>query len=65
MGFAIRWEDEHGRQLDAAGDPDGLLYKLLDGVTMAEYVWIPTIDVYGDTVFNHLQAQSCFWNGGV
>jgi len=56
MGLTVVLENEAGEPLEQVEDPTNILHRLLPSPDDARYRWIGTIDWYGDTVFNYLQA---------
>lgn len=56
MGLTIVLENESGETLERVEDPTNILHRHLPSPEDVRYRWIGTIDWYGDTVFNHLQA---------
>ena len=46
-----------GGRIDGVDDPCGLLNKLLPEPGGDEYLFLGSIDLYGDTTFNHLQMR--------
>jgi hypothetical protein len=56
MGLTIVLEDEAGEPLHRVEDPTNILHRLLPRPDDADYRFVGTIDWYGDTVFNYLQA---------
>ncbi len=57
MGLTVVLENEAGEPLERVEDPTNILHRLLPGPDDQRFRWIGTIDWYGDTVFNYLQAQ--------
>lgn len=56
MGLTTVLENETGEPLDRVEDPANILHRLLPAPEDAHYRFVATIDWYGDTVFNYLQA---------
>jgi hypothetical protein len=56
MGLTIALETEAGEVLEQVEDPTNILHRLLPSSGDARYGSLGTIDWYGDTVFNRLQA---------
>lgn len=58
MGLTIALVDERGEmQAEPITDPRDMLGQLLPAGDGSEYQWLPYIDRYGDTIFNHLQVE--------
>jgi hypothetical protein len=57
MGFNVQLEDEHGVVAEQIDDPRGLLYNVLPEEASAEFVYLPYIDRYGNTVLNRPQMD--------
>lgn len=57
MGLTVVLENEAGEALEQVEDPTNILHRVVPGPEDKRFRWIGTIDWYGDTVFNHLQAQ--------
>lgn len=57
MGITVRLETEDGQELQCVEDPTNVLHQALSGSGTSNIHWARTIDWYGDTVFNHLQAR--------
>lgn len=55
MGITVVLEDENGARVDALDDTV-LLNRVVSSVDDRSHPWLSTIDPYGDTTFNHLQA---------
>jgi hypothetical protein len=55
MGITVVLEDENGARIDALDDTPALL-RALSSAHDLSLPWMSTIDPYGDTTFNHLQA---------
>lgn len=47
---------EHGEILETVDDPRAIVGRILPPATASKYPHMIGIDVYGDTVFNRLQA---------
>lgn len=58
MGIDVVLEDERGKALDRAGDAANLLHRLLPHPKDSSFQMLRFIDLYGDTVFNHLQMDA-------
>ena len=56
MGITARLESESGEEIQRVEDPANVLHRALPEPGCSEFQWANTIDWYGDTVFNHLQA---------
>ncbi len=56
MGLIVKLQNEEGVPLDVVEDRHNVLYRVLSGIEDAEFQWASTIDFYGDTMFNYLQA---------
>lgn len=56
MGITIALENEDGTQVETAEDPRDLLHRVLPAPEDRAFQWAGTIDWYGDTTFNGLQA---------
>jgi hypothetical protein len=54
--MSVVLEGETGTALQTVDDPRNLLHRVLPPPEDASYQWISTIDWYGDTTFNRLQA---------
>ncbi len=57
MGISVVLEREDGTALDTVHDARNLLHQVLPPPEDSSFQWISTIDWYGDTTFNHLQAS--------
>jgi hypothetical protein len=55
MGITVGLEDENGTALETLDDT-ALLLRVLPPVGDSSFPWMSTIDRYGDTTFNRLQA---------
>jgi hypothetical protein len=58
MGITVKLESESGTEIQCVEDPTNVLHRALPEPGRAGFQWANTIDWYGDTVFNHLQATS-------
>ncbi len=58
MGITIALETENGSQLASVEDPTNVLHRVLPSIEDSTFKWAGTIDWYGDTTFNYLQAQA-------
>ena len=56
MGLTAVLENEAGEPLARVEDTTNILHRLLPDPKDTRYRFIGTIDWYGDTVFNYLQA---------
>jgi len=56
MGLTTVLEDESGKAIETVEDPTNILHRLLPRHDDESFRFLGTIDWYGDTVFNHLQA---------
>jgi len=56
MGITITLEGEDGDRIDSVEDPTNVLHHALPNLKDAQFHLANTIDWYGDTVFNRLQA---------
>ncbi len=56
MGITITLESEDGHRIDSVEDPTNVLHHALPDPEDAQFHLANTIDWYGDTVFNRLQA---------
>jgi len=56
MGLTAVLENEAGEPLERVEDPTNVLHRLLPDPEDTRYRFIGTIDWYGDTIFNYLQA---------
>lgn len=56
MGLTVVLESEAGEPLERVEDPTNILHRILPDSQDALYRWLGTIDWYGDTAFNYLQA---------
>jgi hypothetical protein len=58
MGITVVLEDETGTSLATVEDPANVLHRLLPESKQSAHVqMLGFVDWYGDTVFNHLQAD--------
>jgi len=57
MGLTALLENESGESIARVEDPTNILHRLLPSPDDARYRFLGTIDWYGDTVFNYLQAS--------
>lgn len=57
MGITIKLEDEFGREIQSVGDLANELHRALPQPGATGFQWATTIDWYGDTVFNRMQAK--------
>jgi hypothetical protein len=55
MGITVVLEDENGTGIETLDDNTRLL-RMLPPVGDSSFPWMSTIDRYGDTTFNRLQA---------
>jgi hypothetical protein len=58
MGITVILETESGAPLATVEDPTNVLHRLLPEIEKPGYPHLSSIDSYGDTVFNRLQAPS-------
>ncbi len=56
MGITTALEDETGDKIDSVEDPTDMLHHALPHLDDPQFQWANTIDWYGDTVFNPVQA---------
>jgi hypothetical protein len=56
VSLTVRLEDEGGNLLDEGPSADTDFDRAVAALDPATYPWLSTIDTYGDTTFNHLQA---------
>jgi len=56
MGLTVTLQGEDGAAIETVEDPSNLLHAVLTGEPGAGLPWAETIDWYGDTTFNHIQA---------
>lgn len=56
VGISVVLEGEAGEALETVHDPRNLLHRVLPPPDDTSFQWVSTIDWYGDTTFNHLQA---------
>lgn len=56
MGIAITLETESGNRLELIEDPQNVLHRVLPSVENGLFRWASSIDWYGDTTFNYIQA---------
>jgi len=56
VGLSVALEQEDGAALDTVHDPSNQLHRVLPSPEDTSYQWVTTIDWYGDTVFNRIQA---------
>ena len=56
MGLTVALQDEDGEAIDTVEDPRNLLHAVLSLEPGAGLPWAETIDWYGDTTFNRVQA---------
>jgi hypothetical protein len=57
MGITAVLETGDGRALDTIEDPTNVLHRLLPKAGDPNYACLSSIDWYGDTTFNYLQAS--------
>lgn len=55
MGVDLKWEDEHGKQIDEVPDPQMCISHLVLNTDLTETTCLRFIDPYGNTTFNQLQ----------
>jgi len=58
MGITVALQTEDGSRLAVVEDPANVLHRVLPDVEDSAFQWAGTIDWYGDTTFNSLQAQA-------
>ena len=56
MGITIKLESESGSEIQCVEDPGNVLHRALPEPGDTQFQWANTIDWYGDTMFNRLQA---------
>ena len=56
MGITVRLETETGDEIRRVEDPRNILHRTLPEHDSSRFQWANTIDWYGDTVFNQMQA---------
>jgi len=56
MGMTVALESEDGTKIATVGDPMNVLHRVLPTSEDPAFQWAGTIDWYGDTSFNYLQA---------
>lgn len=56
MGITVKLEAEDGHEIQRVEDPANVLHRALSEQGTSTLCWARTIDWYGDTVFNRLQA---------
>jgi hypothetical protein len=56
MGMTVTLESEDGTPEASIEDPTNILHRVLPSPGDAAFQWANTIDWYGDTTFNRLQA---------
>jgi len=63
VGLSVSLEQEDGTPVDTVHDPSNLLHRVLPSPEDTSFQWVTTIDWYGDTVFNRVQAAKarCEW----
>jgi len=58
MAFDVALEDENGQRITFIGEPVGVpIARSVSKAVGPRFPWASTIDPYGDTTFNHLQAE--------
>jgi hypothetical protein len=57
MGITVALENEDGTQIETAEDPRNLFHRVLPAPEDPGFQWAGTIDWYGNTTFNPLQAE--------
>jgi hypothetical protein len=56
MGMTVALENEDGTKIARIEDPPNVLHRVLPRSENPAFQWADTIDWYGDTSFNYLQA---------
>ena len=56
MGISVVLRGERGAALATVHDPVNVLHRVLPPPEGTSFQWVSTIDWYGDTTFNRLQA---------
>ena len=56
MGITVKLETENGNEIQCVEDPTNVLHRVLPEPGSPQFQWAGTIDWYGDTVFNRMQA---------
>jgi len=64
MGLIAVLETEDGKPIQKVEDPTNILPRILPPIGDSNFQCLSYIDRYGDTVFNHLQADQFLkeWN---
>ena len=64
MGLIVVLETENGEPVQKVEDPTNILHRILPPIGDSNFQCLNYIDRYGDTVFNHLQADQFLkeWN---
>lgn len=58
MGLTVVLQTENGSRQAAVEDPTNVLHRSLPDPEDQAFQWAGTIDWYGDTTFNSMQARS-------
>jgi hypothetical protein len=58
MGLTVTLETAEGTRLAVVEDPTNVLHRALPPSDDASFKWARTIEWYGDTTFNYLQAEA-------
>jgi hypothetical protein len=58
MGITVALETEDGSRQAVVEDPTNVLHRVLPDAEDHAFQWAGTIDWYGNTTFNSLQAQA-------
>lgn len=56
MSYTVVLEDEHATRVDSEAVGSRAIDHLLGHISEDKYPWLATLDPYGDTTFNRLQA---------
>lgn len=57
VGLTVTLQDENGNAHESVEDPRNLLHAVLPGSEDSRFPWAGSIDRYGDTTFNRVQAE--------
>lgn len=58
MGLTVALQMEDGARLAVIEDPANVLHRVLPDAEDPAFQWAGTIDWYGDTTFNSIQARA-------